>query len=60
MSTPLRGTVGDYMTLEEAAKAKGGTRWGVYAYVRRNKVPTRRIGNTLMVRLIDLEGYIPR
>lgn len=48
--------MGDLLTLEGAARSLGTTRWVVYGYVRRRKVPTVRLGKSILVRLADLSG----
>jgi hypothetical protein len=46
--------IGEYYTLTAAAAALGLSYWVVYGYVRRKRVPTIRIGQTLLVKLADL------
>jgi hypothetical protein len=48
--------VGDMMTLPAAAQALGLTYWQVRRIVTQHRVPTTRIGNTLLVRLSDIEA----
>jgi len=46
--------LGELVTLVGAAKALHTTRWRVYHFVRRNRVPTTRLGKSILVRLADL------
>ncbi len=46
----------EWKTLEEAGRAIGATRWQVYSFVRLQRVPQKRVGNVILVRLSDLQG----
>lgn len=48
--------VGGYHTIMGAARELGTTFWAVYGHIKRNQVPTIRVGKTLMVKLSDLNG----
>lgn len=48
--------LGDYYTIQGAAEKLGSTFWAVYGWVKRNNIPTIRVGRTIMVRLSDLSG----
>lgn len=48
--------IGEYVTIQGAAEKQGSTFWAVYGWVKRNNVPTIRVGRTIMVRLSDLSG----
>lgn len=49
--------IGDYHTIDGAARKLGVTHWAVYGYIRRNKVPTVRLGGkTTLVKLSELEA----
>lgn len=52
--TQLHAQLGDYYTLQGAAAALGRSYWTVYRYVRLTGIPTRRIGNVMLVKLADL------
>lgn len=46
--------VGEFYTVQGAAKALGLSYWTVYRYVRIAGIPTRQISNLTLVRLEDL------
>jgi hypothetical protein len=46
--------VGEFYTLQGAAKALGLSYWTVYRYVRIAGIPTRQISNLTLVKLEDL------
>jgi excisionase family DNA binding protein len=51
----LNGQAG-YFTITEAATLLHVSRWTIAAFIRRKRVPTRRVGYTLLIRLEDLQG----
>jgi len=52
--------VGDYITVDAAARVKGTTYPSLYKYIKRHDVPHLKLGSNLLVRLIDLQGYRTR
>jgi excisionase family DNA binding protein len=48
--------VGEYHTIQGAAERLGVSYWSLYGYVRRNRVPSIRVGKAILVRLQDLRG----
>jgi excisionase family DNA binding protein len=53
-------SIGEYVTLDAASKAKGVTYPTLYKWIKRNDIARVKIGTTLLVRLADLSGYQPR
>lgn len=47
---------GDYRTVSQAAAELQQTYWTVDYYIKKNEVPTLRVGRARMVRLTDLTG----
>lgn len=52
--------VGEFVTLKEAARAKGTSVNALYMWLRWNQVPYRKIGRTIVVRQVDIVAYRPR
>jgi excisionase family DNA binding protein len=50
--------IGDWMTLDEAAKQLGVGYWALYKYTKRAKIPTKRVGRSLLVRLEDIRPAV--
>lgn len=48
--------IGEYVTIQGAAEKLGMTFWQTYGFIKRNNVPTIRIGKAIMVKLSDLNG----
>ena len=48
--------VGELFTIQGAAEKLGLSYWVVYGYVRKQNIPTTKVGNTIMVHLSDLSG----
>jgi hypothetical protein len=48
--------LGEYFTIQGAAQQLGSTWWIVYGHIRKHRVPTLRLGRTVLVRLADLPG----
>ncbi len=55
MERKQRQSVGDLMTIQGAAQALGLSYWQAYRLVQKREVPTIKIGQTLLVRLSDVE-----
>jgi len=55
MERKQRQSVGDLITIQGAAQALGLTYWQTYRLVQKREVPTIKIGQTLMVRLSEVE-----
>lgn len=51
-------TVGEYVTLETAARALGRSYYQVRYYVRTRHIPTAQVGRSTLVRLPDLAGML--
>lgn len=52
--------IGEYFTFQGAAEELQTTYLTVYGFVRRNHIPTIRVGRTAMVKLSDLNGLEKR
>lgn len=52
----LAKNLGDYYTIQGASEKLGTTFWAIYGYIKRNGIPTIKVGRTIMVRLQDLNG----
>ena len=55
MQRKQRMSVGEYMTIQAAAQALGLSYWQCYRIVHKERVPLIRVGNTILVRLSDVE-----
>lgn len=53
-------TIGGYVTICKAAELKQTKADTLYKWLRRNNIPTKRIGRSLIVELSRLEAYTPR
>ncbi|HEY7350284.1 MAG TPA: hypothetical protein VH599_18350 [Ktedonobacterales bacterium] len=60
MAKSVVQAIGEYVTIQGAAEKLGSTFWTVYGWVKRNNIPTIRVGRTIMVRLSDLSGLAAR
>lgn len=56
MKTQIPG----YYTIHEAAKALKKKPSDIYGYIRRNKLPVRRVGRTILIEQTDLHEFVPR
>jgi hypothetical protein len=50
--------IGDWLTLDDAARQLGVGYWALYKYTRRAKTPTLRVGKSLLVRLADIKPAV--
>jgi excisionase family DNA binding protein len=57
MERKSRIAVGDLVTVQGVAQALGLSYWQVYRIIRKNRVPVVRVGNTLLLRVSDVEVY---
>lgn len=48
--------VGDMLTVDGAAQALGTSYMRVWRFIRKNDIPTARIGKNLLVRIVDVQG----
>lgn len=46
--------LGGYYTLDGAAKTLGRSYWQLYRFIRKQHIPTKRIGRSILVRLDDV------
>lgn len=53
-------TFGDLVTVAEAARQKGANANALRKWLRKKQVPTYRVGKSILVRLDQLTGYVPR
>jgi len=48
-----------YYTIDEAAKALKKTRFDIYGYIRRNGLPVKHVGRTILIEQTDLHEFVP-
>jgi excisionase family DNA binding protein len=49
--------IGNYYTIDGAARQLGVTVWTLYGYIKRHNIPTAKLGGkATLVKLTDLEG----
>ena len=52
--------LGEWRTLQQASQLKGCTYDALRLHVSLHKIPVKRVGRTLVVRMSSLESYRPR
>jgi excisionase family DNA binding protein len=49
-----------YITIHQAAKARGVHYYALYRWIKRHDVPLVHVGRSIIVKESDLVGYVPR